>query len=216
MTIVSSARSTGGYSLQRRGNAPRFPMMSILSQNKPRWQPGRLLKRISTFTSGKRPPDSKKENYRFHCDGEEPEWEIPEIPQMTKGEWTYGGRTEHEIMCHCQEIPENGADIAHLNYLHLSGPNDGKIPHFVPYIPLLGADIFKFELNNTKPMIQHCWTGSWEAGTGDMKHLGTMLLDQYLTFYGMQIPLTASKLKAQQVNSFSQTYLLDFSSAPVL
>uniref|UniRef100_A0A1I7WS70 cholesterol 7-desaturase n=1 Tax=Heterorhabditis bacteriophora TaxID=37862 RepID=A0A1I7WS70_HETBA len=63
--------------------------------------------------------------FRYHCDGIEPEWEIPEFDEISSGEWKYGGRTEHEIMCHCQEIPENGADIAHLGYLHLTGPNRG-------------------------------------------------------------------------------------------
>lgn len=37
------------------------------------------------------------------------------------GEWCYYGRNEFLISCHIQEIPENGADVAHLNAVH--GPN---------------------------------------------------------------------------------------------
>lgn len=62
---------------------------------------------------------------RYHCDGRDPEWDIPDIDEISNGEWKYKGRTEHEINCHIQEIPENGADIAHLNYLHLAGINKG-------------------------------------------------------------------------------------------
>lgn len=64
---------------------------------------------------------------RYHCDGKEPDWEIPNVDEIISGEWKYKGRTEHEINCHIQEVPENGADIAHLNYLHLSGINNGLL-----------------------------------------------------------------------------------------
>jgi cholesterol 7-dehydrogenase len=30
----------------------------------------------------------------------------------------YRGKTEHHIMCHIQDIPENGADILHFKYVH--------------------------------------------------------------------------------------------------
>ncbi|KAK6058919.1 rieske [2Fe-2S] domain protein, partial [Cooperia oncophora] len=123
----------------------------------------------------------------YHCDGNEPEWDIPEIDEITNGEWTYGGRTEHEIMCHCQEIPENGADIAHLNYLHLTGPNRGN-------------NLFNIDLDNTNPVIRHIWDGKWAPQTGEDTHLSVMHLDQYMTFAGFKIPLTSSRLRAEQVN----------------
>jgi len=31
---------------------------------------------------------------------------------------TYRGKTEHHIHCHMQDIPSNGADIAHFKYVH--------------------------------------------------------------------------------------------------
>jgi hypothetical protein len=30
----------------------------------------------------------------------------------------YRGKTEHHIMCHIQDIPENGADTLHFKYVH--------------------------------------------------------------------------------------------------
>lgn len=51
---------------------------------------------------------------------------MPEIEEVTSGEWIYKGRTEHEIQCHVQDLPENGSDLAHLNYLHLAGVNKGN------------------------------------------------------------------------------------------
>ena len=30
----------------------------------------------------------------------------------------YRGRTIHHIMCHIQDIPENGSDILHFRYVH--------------------------------------------------------------------------------------------------
>lgn len=38
----------------------------------------------------------------FHCDGEDPQWAVPEQEEITKGEWVYRGRTEHFINAHIQ------------------------------------------------------------------------------------------------------------------
>ena len=134
----------------------------------------------------------------YHCDGLDPTYEIPEIPEIDLGEWTYRGRTEHEIMCHIQEIPENGADIAHLNYLHLAGVNEGN-------------DVTRIELSKTEPLVKHIWEGSWSCGEeDDDKHIGTMLLKQFMTFAGIQIPLTYTDLKAVQIGPSIVHMHLDF------
>uniref|UniRef100_A0A1I7U978 cholesterol 7-desaturase n=1 Tax=Caenorhabditis tropicalis TaxID=1561998 RepID=A0A1I7U978_9PELO len=123
----------------------------------------------------------------YHCDGAEPEWEIPEISEITEGIWKLGGRTEHEVMCHIQEIPENGADIAHLNYLHKSAPPITK-----------GSDIIKTDLSDPQPAVQHVWDGKWEVKSDEDKHCGVMHLNQYMTIWGYRVPLTGSKLIAEQ------------------
>ncbi|CAB3400455.1 unnamed protein product [Caenorhabditis bovis] len=135
----------------------------------------------------------------YHSDGIEPEWEIPEIPEVTSGIWKFGGRTEHEVMCHIQEIPENGADIAHLNYLHKSAP---EIPK--------GSDIIKTNLSNPSPIVQHVWNGKWEIKSDEDKHCGVMHLDQYMTIMGFKVPLTKSKLIAEQHGPGIVHMLFDF------
>lgn len=55
-----------------------------------------------------------------HAEGEEP-WEIPVIEEIESGQWSFQGRNEYYINCHIQEIPENGADVSHLNAVH--GPS---------------------------------------------------------------------------------------------
>nr|XP_018667711.1 uncharacterized protein LOC100177386 isoform X2 [Ciona intestinalis]XP_026690558.1 uncharacterized protein LOC100177386 isoform X2 [Ciona intestinalis] len=63
----------------------------------------------------------------FHCDGKEPEWEIPDISEISTGKFTYKGRVEHHANTHIQDVPENGSDLAHLSHLHvphaMSGAN---------------------------------------------------------------------------------------------
>nr|XP_039268745.1 cholesterol 7-desaturase nvd-like [Styela clava] len=54
----------------------------------------------------------------YHCDGTDPEWEMPSVPQVDKQQYAYAGRIEHHINTHIQDIPENGYDEPHLNYLH--------------------------------------------------------------------------------------------------
>lgn len=127
----------------------------------------------------------------YHSDGLDPEWQIPEIEEVESGFWRLGGRTEHEVMCHIQEIPENGADIAHLNYLHKSAPPITK-----------GSDIIRTDLSDVQPAVQHVWDGKWEVRSEEEKHCGVMHLNQYMTIWGWKVPLTASKLIAEQVGAW--------------
>ncbi|CAK8696053.1 unnamed protein product [Clavelina lepadiformis] len=55
----------------------------------------------------------------YHCDGVEPEWELPEISEITNRTYGYVGRIEHHVNTHIQDIPENGSDQAHLGHVHL-------------------------------------------------------------------------------------------------
>ena len=71
-----------------------------------------------------------------HADSESPNWEPPIIPEVESGAWVYQGRNEFFVNCHVQvsdimmmmlvndgccdhqDIPENGADVAHLDAVH--------------------------------------------------------------------------------------------------
>ncbi|UMM35529.1 hypothetical protein L5515_008105 [Caenorhabditis briggsae] len=135
----------------------------------------------------------------YHCDGVEPEWQIPEITEITEGLWKLGGRTEHELMCHIQEVPENGADIAHLNYLHKSAPEITN-----------GSDIIKTDLSDPQPAVQHVWDGKWEVKSEEDKYCGVMHLNQFMTIWGYKVPLTSSKLVAEQHGPGIVHMLFDF------
>uniref|UniRef100_A0AC35U9G0 Cholesterol 7-desaturase n=1 Tax=Rhabditophanes sp. KR3021 TaxID=114890 RepID=A0AC35U9G0_9BILA len=133
----------------------------------------------------------------YHAEGDAPTWEIPDIFEVEEDEWMYQGRTEHEILCHPQEIPENGADIAHLNYLHLHGVNEGN-------------DVNAIDMQNDTPTVQHFWNGRWEPTKAPNTHMSTMFLDQYMTFKKHAIPFTATKLEAIQLGPGLVHMMFDF------
>lgn len=53
----------------------------------------------------------------YHAEGENPSWYPPKDGDIMKN-WIYRGRSEHYVNAHIQDIPENGADVAHLSMLH--------------------------------------------------------------------------------------------------
>ena len=40
----------------------------------------------------------------YHAEGVEPIWEPPEIEQISSGQWTWRGRTEHIINAHIEVL----------------------------------------------------------------------------------------------------------------
>ncbi|XP_061555133.1 cholesterol 7-desaturase nvd isoform X3 [Phycodurus eques] len=79
----------------------------------------------------------------FHCDGEDPQWIVPEQDEITRGEWVYRGRTEHFVSAHIEEIPENAADLSHLTHLHTPGI-------------VSGVDL-RYTNNTTWQFVRHGW-----------------------------------------------------------
>jgi len=74
--------------------------------------------------------------YYWHdAEKREPYWYPPEYKEISDGQFTYHGQTEHYVFAHIQELPENGADVAHLGELHK-------------------------QLNH---IIRHHWKATWEA-----------------------------------------------------
>lgn len=55
----------------------------------------------------------------YHCDGIDPEWLVPEQPEISKGEWVYRGRTEHFINAHIQV---SGEKPQRSKILEVEGP----------------------------------------------------------------------------------------------
>ncbi|XP_022088194.1 cholesterol 7-desaturase-like [Acanthaster planci] len=54
----------------------------------------------------------------YHAEGEEPSWYPPELEKIKSGEMTLDGTFEFYVDCHIQDVAENSADEAHLQYLH--------------------------------------------------------------------------------------------------
>lgn len=109
-----------------------------------------------------------------HADQEEPSWFVPDFVQ----EFEFHGKSEHTVKVHCQEIAENGPDVAHLNFLHRSW---------------LGSKI------NT--VVHHIWDASWKPGseeTGD-KHLAYVTVSQSMASFGRTIPGTTNQVDILQV-----------------
>jgi phenylpropionate dioxygenase-like ring-hydroxylating dioxygenase large terminal subunit len=53
-----------------------------------------------------------------HPDEAEPQWEIPEIPEVGDPEWSEVYRSSYTINTVPQEMAENGVDPAHFRYVH--------------------------------------------------------------------------------------------------
>lgn len=112
-----------------------------------------------------------------HCDGEAPSWEVPEYESIATRAVRCDGFSRHEISAHIQEVPENGADVAHLNYLHTS-----PVVHFLGYFG-----------------ITHLWSATWAPMSGKNSHVAQIELTQCLQFLGKwQVPGTALDVSIKQ------------------
>ncbi|XP_012259969.2 cholesterol 7-desaturase nvd [Athalia rosae] len=74
-----------------------------------------------------------------HAEGMKPDWRPQPIDNIINGNWRYHGRNEFLVNSHIQEIPENGADWAHLSAVH------GPLVIFSEKMPWLA---------------RHSWTGA--------------------------------------------------------
>ncbi|XP_072015574.1 cholesterol 7-desaturase nvd-like [Amphiura filiformis] len=121
----------------------------------------------------------------FHAEEEEPDWFPPEIEGIKNGTMIYHGYTEHHVNAHIEEIPENGADLAHLHHLHS------------PFVAA-GRDL-RFTFSWLWKWVQHDWHGEWSVSPSD-KHIGVMTLDHSLTIFGKKFPvLTTLAVEACQI-----------------
>eukprot|EP00047_Mylnosiga_fluctuans_P003527 m.229586 g.229586 ORF g.229586 m.229586 type:complete len:450 (+) comp11925_c0_seq1:1268-2617(+) len=121
----------------------------------------------------------------FDAEGREPFWYPPELTGIRTGNWIFRGKTQHFLNSHIQEVPENAADVAHLNYLH--GP-----------ILLNGTDL-RFSHSRFKFM-RHDWEASWAPNTAPgEEHLSTLNLVHRIYIFGIHFPLVDFFVKATQI-----------------
>lgn len=149
------------------------------------------------YIEGKIPDQAKVKSYIslerngfihiwYDAEGREPFWEPPEIEQITRGEWTYRGRTEHTVNAHIEEVPENGADVAHLTQVHS---------------PFMGSGIdLRYTYSKLWSFIRHQWAGDWTPGaTEEDKHIGTLNLTHTLSITGKELHILDLTVKARQI-----------------
>lgn len=122
----------------------------------------------------------------FDAEGRDPMWYPPELPEVQSNAWSWRGFTRHLLNCHIQEVPENGADVAHLHYLH--GPG-----------LLTGTDL-RTTHNPLFDFVKHNWYASWAPEEApDRKHLSILKLVHRLSVFGWEVPALDLHITATQV-----------------
>ncbi|XP_046385248.1 cholesterol 7-desaturase nvd [Ischnura elegans] len=140
--------------------------------------------KVPEFARAKRWPSIEVNHVIFvwyHAEGAEPSWVLEELPEVQSGDWQCKGRSTFHVNCHIQEIPENGADVAHLNAVHS---------------PLLtsGGDLRK---SGGSRLASHSWVASW-APNEDERHRATMKLRHELRFLGKYL-IMSNDIVAHQI-----------------
>ncbi len=54
----------------------------------------------------------------FHPENSEPQWDLPDLPELEDPNWTTARYTEHLVPAHVQDICENSCDPVHFRYVH--------------------------------------------------------------------------------------------------
>jgi cholesterol 7-dehydrogenase len=97
------------------------------------------------------------------------------MSEVVDGQWQYGGRTENIVNCHLQEVPENGADIGHLNQIHAPSMVMGQSFQSWTRTAFMR---FLFGL--------HEWQADWQQDQQE-SHLARIKLFQTFTLFGLKV-----------------------------
>lgn len=132
----------------------------------------------------------------FHAEAEfseTPLWSVPVIEEISSKQWHYRGRTEYKVNAHIQEIPENGADVAHLAHLH--GPS-----------MLFGSDLKDISGKNEPgpsgltPVLKHHWKVGWTGPEPDSddQHIAVTSIQHDFRLFG-RLPFIMMDVEAKQI-----------------
>jgi cholesterol 7-dehydrogenase len=96
-----------------------------------------------------------------------PAWHIPPIAELADGAgWHYIGYTENIVPAHLLEMPENGADVAHLPALHAA-----------------------FVVPGLSWALSHTWAATWTArSAAGEKHLADIAISEAIALFGWELP----------------------------
>ena len=117
----------------------------------------------------------------YHSHDSPPAFEPISLPEVNEGQWVYQGRNEYEVSCHIQDIPENGADIGHLDAVHSS-------PIF------LGGEPSTWLKSLCQPWAWHHWGMQWTPLSNPTPHLAKVCLKHQLNIAGSNIHLFPLKV----------------------
>lgn len=120
-----------------------------------------------------------------HAEGIDPNWLPPELEEITKGTWQYSGRSEHHINSHIEEVPENGADVAHLYQVHS------------PFI-FAGIDLATM-WNKYLSFACHKWSASWTQNPAPEEHIGSIKLTHDCSMFGKIVTPISLTVSARQI-----------------
>lgn len=116
-----------------------------------------------------------------HSQGSGPEWQVPIIKDL--GGWVYQGRNEYHVACHIQDIPENGADVAHLPAVHSSTIFGGGEPsEFLEWLT---------------QWTWHEWNIGWQPDV-EQKHVARVQLKHSMTMFG-KLDVFSLDVRAEQI-----------------
>jgi phenylpropionate dioxygenase-like ring-hydroxylating dioxygenase large terminal subunit len=84
----------------------------------------------------------------FHPENTEPQWDLPDLPELNDPNWSEAKYTEHRVPAHVQDICENSCDPVHFQYVHrqknvpeanVSVDEDGRTMHL--HAEMVDADV---------------------------------------------------------------------------
>jgi cholesterol 7-dehydrogenase len=129
---------------------------------------------------------SAAEHKAAAAEARRPPWFLPPLlPALNAGPaaFTYHGFSEHAVPAHITELPENGADVAHLTQLH----GDFIVPAL-------------------RPWLGHAWAAEW-APHATERHLATLRVEEAVVRKGGGwLPLRPIRVEVLQAGP-SQVYL---------
>jgi len=159
----------------------------------------------------------------YHAEKSDPYWEVPVIDEIETNQWIFRGRTEHRINCHIQEIPENGADVAHLDHLHGPSMLYGSDLHITNYYGAKEMTSEKLAPSSDQtdnkfqwtPFIKHHWSVNWQPSEAPDTHLATSHLRHDLRLFN-KFPLIIMHVQAKQIGPGIVHLTIDTSMGPCI
>ncbi|OPJ86383.1 cholesterol desaturase daf-36-like [Patagioenas fasciata monilis] len=121
----------------------------------------------------------------YHGKGVGPTWAVPEQREVATQEWVFRGQTKHLVDAHIEEIPENAADAAHLDFLHGTAI-------------LAGSDL-RYSKSRLWQFMRHTWKGEWCPEPEPNEHCSQLLLLHSTRIFGKHIPALDLKVSVRQV-----------------